>query len=215
MSIPGRWGKLSYLATVPAHLRTDRYSADVAPTWSASASPPAPGHDPIVDAYDVIEWHRENLALVTNLPLRGLPVDAIDQHRLPAIPLLAPTAGLIAEFLRHWYGQDYRSRLHIVADVDSIYYGLALLRSRLVHGALIAASAAANAAADGRLPGGPDLRVIDLTTDYQPPLQLLAGIFARKGERARYVPDHPLNLLWNAFQTHSLTHAAGPKAKLK
>jgi DNA-binding transcriptional LysR family regulator len=160
----------------------------------------APSHDPILDTYDVIEWHRENLALVTNLPRRELPVDTVDQQRLLDVPLLAPTAGLVAEFLHRWYGPDYRSRLHIVAEVDSIYYGLALLRSKLVHGALIAASAAAHAAAEGRLPGGPDLRVVHLTTDYQPRLELLAGIFARKGERSRYDSNHPLNLLWNAFR---------------
>jgi len=163
----------------------------------------APGHDPNLDAYDVIEWHREDLALVTNLPLRELPVDAVDQQRLPTVPLLAPTAGLVAEFLRRWYGPDYRARLRVVAEVDSIYYGLALLRSNLVRGALIAAHAAAQAAVEGRLPGGPDLRLVRLSRDYDPPLQLLAGIFARKGERDSYHNAHPLNLLWEAFRTRA------------
>jgi hypothetical protein len=43
---------------------------------------------------------------------------------------------------------------------------------------------------------------VPLTTDYDPPLQLLAGIFARKGERELYDAAHPLNLLWNAFNAH-------------
>lgn len=38
----------------------------------------------------------------------------------------------------------------VIAEVDSIYYGLALLRSQLVYGALICARAAANAAVEGR-----------------------------------------------------------------
>jgi hypothetical protein len=101
--------------------------------------PADPGRDPTLDSYDVIEWQREDLALLTNLPVRELPAEAVDQQRLPGVPLLAPAAGLIAEFLRRWYGPDYRSRLRIVAEFDSIYYGLALLRSGLV----------------GRLPGGP------------------------------------------------------------
>jgi DNA-binding transcriptional LysR family regulator len=162
-----------------------------------------PGHDPALDAYDVIEWQREGLALITNLPVRQLPLTSVAQDRLPAVPLLAPAAGLIADFLRRWYGPDYRSQLHIVAEVDSIYYGLALLRSRLVHGALIATSATAQAAIEGRLPGGPGIRVIPLASDYSPPLEILAGIFARKGERTLYHQEHPLNLLWNAFETQA------------
>jgi hypothetical protein len=125
------------------------------------------------------------------------------EDRLPEVPLLAPSAGLVAEFLRRWYGPDFSSTLNVVAAVDSIYYGLALLRSQLVHGALICARAAADAAIEGRLPGGPDLRLVPLTNDYDPSLQLLAGIFARRGERHLYDDAHPLNLLWNAFASHA------------
>ncbi len=126
--------------------------------------PTTPGPDPALDPYDVIEWQREDLALalVTNLQVRELPVDSVTQDQLPAIPLLAPAAGLIADFLRRRYGHDFRTRLQITAEIDSIYYGMALLRSRLVHGALISTSAAAHAAVEGRLPGGPGLRLIPL-----------------------------------------------------
>jgi DNA-binding transcriptional LysR family regulator len=173
--------------------------------------PAGPGLDPVLDAYDVIEWLREDLALITNLPVRELPADTISQQRLPAVPLLAPAAGLIAEFLRHWYGTDFQNQLRIVAEVDSIYYGLALLRSRLVRGALIATSAAAQAAIEGRLPGGPGLRLIRLAPSFSPPLQILAGIFARKGERSLYRQEHPFNLLWNAFQAHARERAQGAR----
>lgn len=162
-----------------------------------------PGPDPALADYDVIEWHREKLALITNLPVRELPMAAVGQDRLPEIPLLAPAAGLIVEFLRRWYGPDFTTRLRIVAKVDSIYYGLALLRSQLVHGALLCARAVADAAVEGRLPGGPELRLVPLADDYDPPLQLLAGIFARKGERQLYDDTHPLNLLWDAFTGHA------------
>lgn len=165
--------------------------------------PTTSGPDPALDAYDVIEWQRENLALVTNLPVRDLPLASVTQDRLPGIPLLAPSAGLIADFLRRWYGHDFRARLHIVAEIDSIYYGLALLRSRLVHGALISTSAAAQAAVEGRLSGGPGLRLVPLAPGFNPSLQILAGIFARKGERALYHPEHPLNLLWEAFDRYA------------
>jgi DNA-binding transcriptional LysR family regulator len=167
--------------------------------------PATPGHDAVLDAYDVIEWQREDLALITNMSVRELPAVTVSQQRLPSVPLLAPAAGLIAEFLRRWYGHDYPSQLHIVAEVDSIYYGLALLRSRLVNGALIATSAAAEAAIEGRLPGGAGLRMIRLAPAFSPSLEILAGIFARKGERTLYHHDHPLNLLWDAFQAHTPT----------
>ena len=163
----------------------------------------ASGRDPALADYDVIEWHREDLALITNLPVRELPMTAVGQDRLPKVPLLTPSAVLITEFLRRWYGPNFTTRLRIVAEVDSIYYGLALLRSQLVRGALICARAAADAAVQGRLPGGPGLRLVPLTDDYAPPLQLLAGIFARKGERQLYDDTHPLNLLWDAFTAHT------------
>ncbi|KZM69040.1 LysR family transcriptional regulator [Nocardia terpenica] len=159
----------------------------------------APDNDPIHDNYDVIEWHREPLALITNLTTRELPLQAVPQNRLPDIPLLAPAVGVIAEFLRRWYGPDFARRLTIVAEVDSIYYGLALLRSGLTHGALVCAHAVAQATIEGRLPGSPNLRLVPLTADYHPSLQLLAGIFGRRNERHNYDPSHPLNLLWAAF----------------
>ncbi len=162
--------------------------------------PATPGNDPVLDAYDVIEWHREGLALITNLSPRELPGDTVSQRRLPQVPLLAPAAGLVADFLSRWYGPDFRNRLHIVAEVDSIYYGLALLRSSLIGGALIATSASAEAAVEGRLPGGPGLRLIRLAAGFSPPLEILAGIFARKGARSNYNSEHPLNLLWSAFR---------------
>lgn len=169
-----------------------------------------PGHDPALDPYDVIEWQREDLALVTNLPFRELPVEVVGQERLPSIPLLAPAAGLIADFLRRWYGPDFRSQLHVVAEVDSIHYGLGLLRTRLVHGVLIATSETARAVIEGRLPGGPGLRLIRLALPFSPPLEILAGIFTRKGERALYTPDHPLNLLWNAFEARTRALHSSP-----
>jgi DNA-binding transcriptional LysR family regulator len=159
--------------------------------------------DLVMDAYDVIEWQRESLVLVTNLSTRELPPAPVSQDRLPGVPLLAPSAGLIADCLTRWYGPDHRDRLHLMANVDSIYYGLALLRSKLVHGAMLTTEAAGRAAAEGRLPGGPDLRLVPLADDFQPALEIVAGVFARVGERGHYDTSHPLNLLWKAFEEHA------------
>ncbi|HEV2779231.1 MAG TPA: hypothetical protein VGX25_07500 [Actinophytocola sp.] len=160
------------------------------------------GKLPTLD-YDFIEWHREPIALLTNLSTRELPDKPVRADKLPTLPLLAPTAGLLAEFLRRWYGPDYRSRLSIIAEIDALYYGLGLLDSQLLHGCLLTTNAVAQAAIDGRLPGGAGLRMIELGDDYQPPLELVTGVFARRGEREHYSPDHPVNLLWHEFEAHA------------
>jgi hypothetical protein len=64
-------------------------------------------------------------------------------------------------------------------------------------------SAAAQAAVEGRLPGGSRAQAHPRGPGFNPPLQILAGIFARKGERVLYHPKHPLNLLWEAFYAHT------------
>jgi hypothetical protein len=57
----------------------------------------------------------------------------------------------------------------------------------------------ATAAAEGRLPGGPGLRLVELGADFSPTMELVTGTFARRGERAGFSPAYPLNLLWQAF----------------
>jgi DNA-binding transcriptional LysR family regulator len=149
--------------------------------------------------YDFLEWHRERVALLTNLTARELPDTPVTAAKLPSLPLLAPTAGLLSQFLGRWYGPDYRGELDVIADIDSLNYGLNLLNALLLHGCMLTTERVADAALEGRLPGR-NLRKIDLADDYEPALEIVTGIFARKGERERYADDHPLNLLWNAFR---------------
>ncbi|MGH3761020.1 LysR family transcriptional regulator [Actinophytocola sp.] len=157
------------------------------------------GELPALD-YDFIEWHREGVALLTNLSTRELPSKPVSAAKLPSLPLLAPTAGLLAEFLRRWFGPDYRNKLSIIAEIDALYYGLGLLDSRLLHGCLLTTSQVARAAVEGRLPGGHDLRAIPLANDLEPPLELVTGVFGRRNERQHYAPEHPVNLLWKEFK---------------
>ncbi|MFD9734638.1 LysR family transcriptional regulator [Umezawaea sp. NPDC059074] len=156
-----------------------------------------PGKPPNLP-YDFLEWHRERVALLTNLTARELPDTPVTAGKLPHLPLLAPTAGLLSQFLGRWYGPDYRGRLDVIADIDSLNYGLNLLNAQLLHGCMLTTERVADAALEGRLPGR-DLRKITLADDYDPALEIATGIFARTGERERYADDHPLNLLWNAF----------------
>ena len=153
---------------------------------------------PPVLEYDFVEWHRERVALLTNLTPRELPNTPVTAAKLPGLPLLAPTAGLLSQFLGSWYGPGYRGMLNVIAEIDSLTYGLNLLTAELLHGCLLTTERVADAALEGRLPGR-NLRKIDLADAYQPRLEIVTGIFARKDERERYADDHPLNLLWNAF----------------
>jgi hypothetical protein len=138
--------------------------------------------------------------LLTNLPKRELPVPAVSVDRLPGVPLIVPsTGGVIVDFLRRWYGSDFRSRLTIVATIDDIYYGLGLMRSKMAYGCMLTSVGIALAAVDGRLPGGPDLRFVNLGPDFDPMMELVTGTFARRGERSAFDASHPLNLLWQAF----------------
>jgi DNA-binding transcriptional LysR family regulator len=150
--------------------------------------------------YESLQWQRDGLVLLTNLPKRELPVPAVSVDRLPDVPLIVPsTGGVIVDFLRQWYGSDFRNRLTIVATIDDIYYGLALMRSKMACGCMLTSAGIARAAVDGRLPGGPGLRFVDLGPDFDPMMELVTGTFARRGERSAFDVSHPLNLLWQAF----------------
>jgi len=158
------------------------------------------GADDIPGDYEFLQWRREGLVLLTNLPKRELPVPAVSVDRLPDVPLIVPAAGgVITDFLRRWYGSEFRSRMSIVASIDDIYFGLALMRSKMAYGCMLTSVSIATAAAEGRLPGGPDRRLVELGADFSPMMELVTGTFARRGERAAFSPSHPLNLLWQAF----------------
>jgi DNA-binding transcriptional LysR family regulator len=166
----------------------------------------------IYERYEFLEWHREGVCLLTNLPKRELPVPAVSASRLPATPLIIPTSGVIADFLRRWYGPDFQTRLTIAATIDDIYYGLALLRSRMSYGCMIVSEAIGKAVTEGELPGGPGLRLVRLADDFDPVLELVTGAFARKGERDRFASSHPLNLLWDALRAEVTPPADDPSA---
>jgi DNA-binding transcriptional LysR family regulator len=156
--------------------------------------------DDVPGDYEFLQWHRDGLVLLTNLPQRELPVPAVSVHRLLDVPLIVPTTGgVIVDFLRRWYGSDFRNRLTIVATIDDIYYGLALMRSKMAYGCMLTTVGIARAAVEGRLPGGPGLRLVDLGPDFDPMMELVTGTFARPGERSAFDASHPLNLLWQAF----------------
>ncbi|MCG5216768.1 LysR family transcriptional regulator [Streptosporangium sp. KLBMP 9127] len=147
------------------------------------------------DKYDVMEWRRGSPVLLTNLSAVELPTAGVPVSRLADLPLIVPASGLIADFLNQWYGPDFRRQLHIVADIDDVQYGMALMRSQLARGCMIVTRTLGRRAVEDS-----DLRIIELAHDTEPKLEMVSAVFARKGERDRYEPDHPLNLLWDALR---------------
>ena len=156
-------------------------------------------NDPNLAGLDVLQRRRTGLSLMTNLPADRLPQAAIGASDLPQLPLVVPQFGLVAGFLRGWFGVGYRGKLDIIAEIDSLEYGFDLLRSDLLRGCLLVTRGIGEAALDGRLGSGAGLRVIDLVSDMEPRLDVLTGVFARAGDRAAVRETHPLNLLWAAF----------------
>lgn len=187
--------KVLHVRTKDAFARLDAKEVDL---MCAGFTSQADGVD-APDRYEFLEWHRDPLVLLTNLPRRELPVPEVGVNRLPSVPLIIPSRGVITDFLRRSYGMEFRNRLTIAATIDDIYYGLALLRSGMAYGCMIVSKAIGTAAMEGRLPAGPDFRVVSLADDFNPVLQLVTGVFARKGEREQYEATHPLNVLWRAF----------------
>jgi DNA-binding transcriptional LysR family regulator len=153
------------------------------------------GGDTTHAKYDVIEWRRGSPVVLTNLSDSELPGSAVPTSALDELPLVVPMSGLIADFLVHWYGPSFAERVNIVAEIEDLQYGIALLRSGLARGCMIVTRTLAEHAARDT-----GLRVVELEHDLRPRVEMVSAVFARKGERERYKPDHPLNLLWEALR---------------
>ena len=152
------------------------------------------------ETYDMIERYRSRLVLLTNLPEHELSGAPVSSDRLATLPLALPFTGLVANFLSRWYGPAYRDRLRVVADIDDLAYGFSLLTSGLVAGCVLVTEGIAHAAVHGNLPAAAGLRRVDLGEGFSPDLEVITGAFAHKGELSRFPRDHPLALLWAAFE---------------
>ncbi|MGW0657747.1 LysR family transcriptional regulator [Streptodolium elevatio] len=161
------------------------------------------GADAAPEDCEVMELARGDLHLLTNLPADRVPEGPVPVDALPSLPLAVPSSGLIADFLRTWFGPGYRDRLTIAAEIDAVPFGLELLSSRLpLHGCMLVTEGIGRAVREGRIPGGDGLRVLPVVDDRAGPgaaTEHVVGIFVRKGELARLATDHPLNLLWQAI----------------
>ncbi|MEI5099696.1 LysR family transcriptional regulator [Streptomyces sp. PmtG] len=157
------------------------------------------GQEAELDPYEVIEWRRSGLSVLTNLPEAKLPGGALHASELPGLPLVVSAGGLIARFLTAWYGADFRKEMSIAAEIEAAHYGFELLRSGVVSGAMLVTRGIAEAAESGDLPEAGGLRRLDVIGDVGPRTEVLVGVFTRRGDRASYDAQHPLNLLWGAL----------------
>ncbi|EPH42520.1 LysR family transcriptional regulator [Streptomyces aurantiacus] len=160
------------------------------------------GQEAELDPYEIVEWRRSGLSILTNLPPEKLPgpsADTVNASDLPALPLVVSAGGLIARFLTAWYGADFRKVMTIAAEIEAAHYGFELLRSGLVSGAMLVTRGIAEAAESGSLPEAGGLRRLDVIGDVGPRTEVLVGVFTRSGDRASYDAGHPLNLLWDAL----------------
>ncbi|MGP4020075.1 LysR family transcriptional regulator [Saccharopolyspora sp. 5N708] len=165
--------------------------------------------------FDVMEWRRSGLSLVTNLTAEQLPNRVIGVSDLRSVPLVIPASGLISGFLHGWFGTDFREKLDIAAEIDDVRYGFDLLRSELLHGCMIVTQGVGEAAGDGRLPEGRGLRTVELVNDIGPRMHVLVGAFTRRGERQSYYAEHPLNLLWRALELENAKWKRGELSTAK
>lgn len=166
---------------------------------SVVTSPQGNGVDNELDAFDVMEWRRSGVSLLTNLPHSRLPGPTVTSSELRTLPLVVSASGLMAGVLHTWFGADYRNKLHIAAEIDTVTYGFELLRSGLLRGCMLVTKGVAEAAGDPRVAYGRGMRAVELVNDTGPRLEVLLGAFTRRGERAHYEASHPLNLLWDAL----------------
>lgn len=117
---------------------------------------------------------------------------------LAAMPLVVSADGLIPDFLRGWFGPDYRRRMRIAAEIDSAHYGFELLSSGVLSGSMLVTQGIGEAVAEGLLPEARGLRTLRLVEDMGPPQCVLVGAFRRRDPET-LAPGHPVSLLWEAL----------------
>lgn len=163
------------------------------------------GADPELVGFEVMEWRRSGLSVVTSLPASRLPEGSLAVSRLSSVPLITSADGLIPAFLRGWFGSGYQDKLDIAAEIDAVQYGIELLVSDVIGGCMLVTRGIGEAVREGRIPGAAGLRVLHLEDDIGPQREVLVGVFTRDGERASLDAEHPLNLMWHQLLRESRT----------
>lgn len=175
-----------------------------------SVSVPGSRRAPELEEYDVMEWRRSGLCLLTNLRDDELPRRTpVRVRALAQLPLAVPTDGLICDFLRGWFGPSYHGALRIAAEIDSAQYGFELLGSRMLRGAMLVTRGIGQAVDEGRLPEARGLRTVELAEESGSQLRVVVGAFARADDRAAHPPGHPLNQLWDVLHREHARRRGG------
>jgi hypothetical protein len=174
------------------------------------------GEVPVLNDYDFVEWSREGFCLLTNLSPRLFPAESITWDELRRYSLILPEAGIIIDAVRKWYGEDYQRKLKLQPPILDVHYASELLLTQTVEGFMVSTESLAKRLTadapqlstkrgDAWYPRLSKLRAIRLGSGFQP-LDIVSGLFGRKGERAMYKQldrYHPLVLFWEVFEQHA------------
>lgn len=169
--------------------------------------------DEINPEYDFVEWERDKFAILTNLPERELPGGDMSKEDLLQHPLVLPEVGIIVELLKRCYGENVKSQLNVGAWFRNIIFGLNLLRHEVVHGCMIVIRSLGVWACNNITPGivtGSEtarLRLLEFGKGFEP-LDLVVGLFARRGDREQYDKGHPFNVFWEIFEKQAKQYGA-------
>lgn len=144
---------------------------------------------------DFIGWEREGVVMLTNDLETDFPSAGISPETLKGMKLLAPRSGIVHEFLRQWYGDDYPNELNLLPVTGDILFYLSLLRSNSILGCMLVPQYLVQP--QSQHVGG--LRLVRLNAPDYPDLEVVAGLFVRKRDRESLSADHPLHKIWDLF----------------
>lgn len=178
------------------------------------------GRSPESDDFEFLEWGRVKPQLLTNLRDEDFPHPTISKDELKKWNLILPSGGIIVDLVRKWYGPSFRDQLRTTPPAEDVYYGVTVLELGIERGFLIALEGAADiarrATAGIRESVPPNRRAKIRTVEFGDgfkPLEVVTGLFGRKGDRERYeteAPQHPLALFWKVFESQRRKAAVHP-----
>ena len=156
---------------------------------------------------EFIEWDREEIGILTNLPdsrLGGGPI-SVEEIISRNLPLILPTQGMVADFAEMiFHGEQVKA--NIIEFIHDVFFGVNLLQYEIYPACMFCTDTIAKWAMSSGLRSATSdqsapnviLRYIPLTASSRE-LKASVGLFRRKEAKA-YGKDHPLTICWEKFK---------------
>jgi DNA-binding transcriptional LysR family regulator len=144
---------------------------------------------------EFVAWDSEPFVLMTNCP-EDQVADPVTPKALRKLKLIAPESGIVADFLRKWYGPKYREELNLTGARGDVLFNLSLLNSGTFQGGTLVPEYLKTAARQQVS----RLRALHLSAPDLPNLHVVAGLFVRKADRTDARSNHPINVVWRYFE---------------